>query len=192
MSKSKVFVPSNLPNLELPIMDLKGADYMKVPYRILWMVNDIKPAKKAERYTTNVHFELLTPEVCTVKVTVTTFDADGNQLNQVQDAASEAKKAFNDYVEKAVTSALGRALAQLGYGTAQAIADYDEGQIADSPLGNTTATVNTQQAPSVAETPARPAVTNSFAKPKKEKASPVKVVETPVVPVAADEEDWAC
>jgi hypothetical protein len=47
---------------------------------------------------------------------------------------SETKTDFGDYVEKAETKAVGRALAFLGYGTAQAM-DLDEGgSVADSPV----------------------------------------------------------
>ena len=47
---------------------------------------------------------------------------------------TEHVKHFADFMEKSITGALGRALSQLGYGTAYALADLDEGvRIVDAP-----------------------------------------------------------
>jgi hypothetical protein len=48
----------------------------------------------------------------------------------------ETEIGFPDYIEKAETGAIGRALAMCGYGTLQA-PEFDEGErIADSPIEN--------------------------------------------------------
>jgi len=50
----------------------------------------------------------------------------------------ETKIGFPDYIEKAETGAVGRALAMCGYGTLQA-PEFDEGErIADSPVEKAT------------------------------------------------------
>lgn len=51
---------------------------------------------------------------------------------------SQSRKAFFDYLEKAETGAVGRALSLCGYGTLEALDEMDEGQIADSPVGQST------------------------------------------------------
>ncbi len=54
---------------------------------------------------------------------------------QVNDIKRETRKDFPDFTEKAVTGALGRCLAQCGFGTAYALQDLDEGnRIVDAPL----------------------------------------------------------
>lgn len=123
------FSPPNLPNLELPLMSLKGNPYMKVAYRLQWFVTDVK------RYSISTEYPVLTDAKATVRVTVNIFDDTGNLVKSAQASKTETQKDFNDYVEKAETGALGRALASLGYGTAQAVADLDEGtRIVDAPL----------------------------------------------------------
>jgi hypothetical protein len=48
---------------------------------------------------------------------------------------SESKRDFGDFIEKAETKAVGRALAMLGYGTQFTAAEFDEGErIVDSPV----------------------------------------------------------
>ena len=49
---------------------------------------------------------------------------------------TERKVDFDDYVEKAETGAVGRALAMLGYGTQFAMIEFDEGErVVDAPVG---------------------------------------------------------
>ena len=63
----------------------------------------------------------------------------------------ETKKDFSDHTEKAETSAVGRALAMLGYGTQFAISDLDEGdRIVDSPVLDTRGAASSSSAASSA------------------------------------------
>jgi hypothetical protein len=45
-----------------------------------------------------------------------------------QNAGSETRGDFNDFIEKAATKAIGRALASAGFGTEYALADFDIGE----------------------------------------------------------------
>lgn len=123
----------------LPLANLKGKSYMLVAHRIVWF------EEETERYTTNVQFPILTDEKAMALVTVTTFDKEGKVIRSVQDAKTESKKDFADFVEKSVTGALGRCLGQLGKGTAYALTDFDEGKrIVDAPLESLEQVVGTQ------------------------------------------------
>lgn len=159
---SKTFTPKNLPELTLPLMNLKGNDYMKVAHRLLWFVNDVKS------YTIDTHFVHIDAERATCQVTVSILDDKKTVLRRAVAHKSETKKDFNDFAEKAETGALGRALASLGYGTAQAIADLEEGErIVDAPLETPVTTTSTAVPATAAQTavPTKP-TGGSFRKPK--------------------------
>jgi major membrane immunogen (membrane-anchored lipoprotein) len=114
----------------LSLMKLKSKDYMTVANRLVWLADDV------ESYSTEADFVLLTEEKALAKVTLTIFNNEGKIVKKVTDFKSENKKDFSDYAEKAVTGALGRCLAQAGFGTQFAIQDLDEvsaGRIVDSP-----------------------------------------------------------
>jgi hypothetical protein len=65
------------------------------------------------------------------------MDKDGKVKKSATATKRETKKDFSDHTEKAETSAVGRALAMLGYGTQFALSDLDEGnRLADSPLSD--------------------------------------------------------
>lgn len=113
----------------LPLMQLKGKDYLIVAHRLVWLVDD------EESYTTDLEFPILKDDMCLAKVTLTLYDKDRQVVKRVQDCKMENKKDFPDFVEKAITGALGRCLAQVGKGTNYALQDLDEGtRIADAPL----------------------------------------------------------
>lgn len=116
----------------LPLVSLKGKDYLMVAYRIQWM-NEQVPSF-------NITTDILKMEKdeSIVKATVSILDASGRVVKTAQATKREDSKGFADHLEKAETSSIGRALALLGYGTQFAIADLDEGtRLADSPLANT-------------------------------------------------------
>lgn len=82
------------------------AQYLPVNKRILWLRTVCPEA----RVTLDlVH---LTPEWAVVKAVV-----DLPSGAHAEDFGSETKAEFADFLEKAATKALGRALAQLGFGT---------------------------------------------------------------------------
>lgn len=109
---------------ELHLIDLKGKNYMPVQWRIVWF--------REEHPTWAIETEIVRLEgkACLMKAIIK--DDQGRIVSQAHKAENEA--GFSDYIEKAETGAIGRALANCGYGTAHA-ADLSEGdRLADSPL----------------------------------------------------------
>ena len=188
---------------ELPLLNLKGKDYLMVAYRLQWL------AEEYPFYNINSEFLVLTDDQTVTRSTVSIFNEAGRLIRQATATKRESKKDFPDHTEKSETSSIGRALSMLGLGTAQAISDLDEGvRLADSPLQDvrppkaeakatpsvtlvgavgsgsavTTSVTNgptavTSHLP-LAEAPAPKA--NSFRKPKA----------TPVAPVADSGDQW--
>lgn len=109
---------------ELPLMDIKGQHYLKPAYRLVWF------REEHPDWGIETDFHSLGEGWCIMKATIR------NEKGQVMATAHkvENRKDFADFVEKAETGALGRALAMVGYGT-QFTEDFDEGpRIVDSPL----------------------------------------------------------
>jgi hypothetical protein len=109
---------------ELPLLDLKGKDYLQVAYRIVWFREE---NPKAQIQT---DFIQLSENHAIAKATI--LDQNGSLLATAHKL--ETSSGFPDYIEKAETGAIGRALGLVGYGT-QFTNDLDEGgRLADSPL----------------------------------------------------------
>ena len=113
------------------MMKLKGKDYLQVAWRLVWFRD---PDDGCPNY--GLETELLEHgedwAVFRAKIT----DANGRVISTGH--GSESKKDFGDYLEKAETKAVGRALAMLGYGTQFAADELDEGErIVDSPVDRT-------------------------------------------------------
>lgn len=117
----------------LPLISLKGKDYLQVAHRLIWFTEEVSS------YEINSELLLLTDEQTVARTTVTVMDPQtGRVLKRASATKRETKKDFSDHTEKAETGSLGRALAELGYGTQFAIADLEEGdRLADSPMPNT-------------------------------------------------------
>lgn len=108
----------------LPLMNLKGKDYLAVAYRLVWY-REIFPKG---RITTEA--VQMTQEYAVFRASI--FDESGNLLATA--TKHESKKDFPDHIEKAETGAIGRALALCGFGT-QFTDELDEGErIVDSPI----------------------------------------------------------
>lgn len=112
--------------------NLKGQMYLETKYRIVWFREE-----HADGYirTDLVHFDLAHEQGLFIfKAQVGYVREDGREV-YATGYGSETVKDFRDACEKAETKAVGRALAMLGYGTAQAI-ELDEGERAptDSPV----------------------------------------------------------
>lgn len=106
------------------LMDLKGKDYLQVAWRICWF-RDALPEGTIE--TNIVEHDA---EHAIFKATI--YNGD---LMLATAHGSETKRDFGDFLEKAETKAIGRALAMCGYGTQFTADELDEGErIADSPL----------------------------------------------------------
>jgi hypothetical protein len=109
----------------LPLLDLRGKDYLQVAHRLVWF--------REEHPTWTIKTDVADDfQNHRCLATAWIIDEKGTTLSmghKVEDA-----KGFADYVEKAETGAIGRALAMVGYGT-QFAPDLDEGdRLADSPL----------------------------------------------------------
>jgi hypothetical protein len=116
----------------LPLANLKGKDYLMVAHRLQWF-NETETNFRIE-----TDFLLVNDDQTVARATVTVFDKEGKEVKRASATKRETKKDFSDHTEKAETSAVGRALAMLGYGTQFAISDLDEGdRIVDSPVADT-------------------------------------------------------
>lgn len=105
--------------------DYKPRWYLPVQWRLVWLREQ---APEAQISTEVVHLDL-DKGVAIFRATV----CNGNSV--AVGHGSETIKDFRDFIEKAETKAIGRALAALGYGT-QFAPELDEGQerIADAPV----------------------------------------------------------
>jgi len=118
----------------LPLITLKGKDYLMVAHRLIWFNEEVK------RYNINTQFIHLDDNQTVCKATVNVFNENGDLIKSASATKRETKSDFSDHTEKAETSAIGRAVALLGFGTQFAIADLEEGdRLADSPVVNTKA-----------------------------------------------------
>ena len=106
------------------LMNLKGREYLQVMWRLVWFRED-KPLW-------NIDTQLVEHEDDGAVFSCKIYDENGVQ--KASGHGSESVKDFRDYLEKAETKAIGRALAALGYGT-QFAPELDEGErIVDSPV----------------------------------------------------------
>ncbi len=111
---------------------LKGSDYLEVKWRLLWL--------RTEHPEAVIETELmrleLNPPMAVFRARVS-IPGGGSATGWGQEERAD----FGDYLEKAETKALGRALAALGYGT-QFTEDFDfaEGdpnRVVDAPVDRT-------------------------------------------------------
>ena len=107
------------------LIQLKGKDYLQVMWRLVWF----REEKPLWAITTQMIAHDTEAKHCIFKAEI----LDENGLVKSTGTGSESIKDFGDYIEKAETKAVGRALAMLGYGT-QFAPELDEGdRIVDSP-----------------------------------------------------------
>jgi hypothetical protein len=143
--------------------NLKGQMYLEVKHRVTWFRDE-----HADGY---IKTELVEHDAA---AGLAVFKAEAGWVSTVEKGTdaepvrsfltvyatgygSETKGDFTDYVEKAETKAVGRALAFLGYGTAQAM-DLDEGgSVADSPVERRPRTAQQQPARAQTQPTRRPA-----------------------------------
>ncbi len=121
---------------DIPLMNLKGKDYLSVQGRVLWF--------REEHPDWSIETEVkYTGDWCVGRAAVK--DATGKVMatgHKYEDA-----KGFGDFIEKSETGAIGRALALCGYGT-QFATELEEGErIVDAPVGGYTNAPPPQAAP---------------------------------------------
>lgn len=107
------------------MMKLKGKYYLQVMWRLVWFREDHPD------YGLDTVLLESDDNRAVFKAKIT--DETGRPV--CSGHGSESKRDFGDYLEKAETKAVGRALAMLGYGTQFAADELDEGErIVDSPV----------------------------------------------------------
>lgn len=106
---------------------LKGKDYLEVKWRLVWLRSDHPEA-------------IIATELVRLEEGMALFKAKVSIPNAGESTGwgSETSQDFGDFIEKAETKALGRALAALGYGT-QFCEDFDFGRddeyrVVDAPV----------------------------------------------------------
>lgn len=115
--------------------NLKGQQYLEVKWRVVWF--------REEHPEGYIKTELVEHDaqggLAVFRAQAGYTLADGREV-YATGYGSETRKDFGDYLEKSETKSVGRALAMLGYGTAQAM-ELDEGEraVVDSPVERPTA-----------------------------------------------------
>lgn len=127
MAVAKSFTTEN--GTELPLLSLRGKPYLQVAHRLVWLT------EKYAKYDIETKVLSLDDEHAVINTKVSLFDETGNVVRAASATKKETKKDFPDFIEKAETGSLGRALAMLGLGTQFCTQDLDEGnRLADSPI----------------------------------------------------------
>jgi hypothetical protein len=146
------------------LMQIKGKDYLTVQNRLIWFIRDQRALLLAGLAQTThvIQTELVEHDREQGWAHFKTYVRDvlGNEATMY---GSESMRDFPDYIEKASTKSLGRALLLLGYGTAFTD-EIEEGErVVDSPVQRPQATQRPQSTaprPTNAPPPQRPATGN--------------------------------
>lgn len=112
---------------KLPLINLKGKDYLAVAYRLVWF------RQERPLWSIETEFPVLTDKNAFARATIK--DEHGRII-----ATAHKEESLADFPagfrEKAETGAIGRALGLIGYGT-QYEPEFDEGErVVDSPIGS--------------------------------------------------------
>lgn len=155
---------------DLPLLNLRGKEYLEVKYRLVWF--------REEHPDWSVETDLMNVTDSSAYAKATVRDENGRVI--ATSHKFESVQGFPDFIEKAETGAIGRALALIGYGTQFCADELDEGsRIVDAPAQRPQSRAgqsNVQSAP----------VQKSSAKPSGRKIEPDAV--RPVV-IAAEESE---
>ena len=111
------------------LMKVKGKDYLEVKYRVHWFRQE-KPDWDIQTRIIQVDIE---KGLAIVQADI--FDEEGKHKSS--GIQMEEKRTFPDYLAKAETASIGRALACLGYGTLQCFEleeGIEKGRFVDAPV----------------------------------------------------------
>ncbi len=109
---------------ELPLLNLRGKEYLEVKYRLVWFRED--------HPDWSIETEIMNVTDVSAYARATIRDETGRVI--ATSHKFESIQGFPDFIEKAETGAIGRALALIGYGTQFCADELDEGQrIVDAP-----------------------------------------------------------
>ena len=109
---------------ELPIKDLRGKPYLQVAHRLVWF--------REERPDWSIETEIVERLANGALAKATIRNEHGRIISTGH--KTETRDDFGDFLEKAETGAIGRALAACGYGT-QFAPELEEGdRIVDGPM----------------------------------------------------------
>lgn len=124
---------------ELPLLNLKNKEYLQVAHRLVWF-REMHPTGILK--TTMVEHQVGKDEVeYAVFRTEVYIKTEQGQMCVATGHKRESRKDFPDFVEKAETGSIGRALALAGFGTQFTGDDLDEKErLADAPVEVITAT----------------------------------------------------
>lgn len=110
---------------ELPLLNLRGKEYLEVKYRLVWFRED--------HPDWSIETELVSVTDVSAYAKATIRDESGRII--ATSHKFESIQGFPDFIEKAETGAIGRALALIGYGTQFCADELDEGKrIVDAPI----------------------------------------------------------
>lgn len=110
---------------ELPIMDMRGKDYLEVKWRLVWF--------REEHPDWSISTSFVSGDATSALARAEIRSPAGTVMSTSH--KFEDKQGFADFREKAETGAIGRALALIGYGTQFCGDELDEGdRLADSPV----------------------------------------------------------
>lgn len=105
------------------LIDLKGKAYLQVMWRLVWF------REEHPDWCIDTKLEQLTENHAVFSAKI----MDDNGMQKSAGYGSESVKDFRDFIEKAETKAVGRALAMLGYGTQFAPEMDEEARLVDTP-----------------------------------------------------------
>ncbi|MGE3681606.1 MAG: hypothetical protein AB7G93_07740 [Bdellovibrionales bacterium] len=114
-----------LKGTELPLLNLRGKQYLEVKYRLVWFRED--------HPDWSIETDLISVTDSSASAKATIRDESGRVI--ATSHKFESIQGFPDFIEKAETGAIGRALALIGYGTQFCADELDEGKrIVDAPV----------------------------------------------------------
>lgn len=112
---------------------VSGREYLEVKWRLVWLRSEFPKSRIETELVSHKDNEAV------FKATVELISNDGEICGSATGWGSENARGFGDYLEKAETKAIGRALAACGFGT-QFTSDFDydatNQRVVDAPVAN--------------------------------------------------------